>query len=68
MGDVLTFIEKAERQVDADEAAEIERKLRRAEFTLDDFLSQMKQVRRMGPLSNLLGMIPAWPARRSCAG
>src|SRR5256714_3339412 len=58
MGDVLTFIEKAEAQVDAGEAAEMERKLRRAEFTLEDFLGQMKQVRRMGPLTNLLGMIP----------
>src|SRR6202040_1266666 len=47
MGDVLTFIEKAEAQVDADEAAEMERKLRRADFSLEDFLSQMKQVRRL---------------------
>jgi signal recognition particle subunit SRP54 len=58
MGDVLSFIEKAERQVDADEAADLERKLRRNEFTLDDFLSQLKKVRQMGPLTNLLGMIP----------
>jgi len=58
MGDVLTFIEKAEGLADADEAAELERKLRRAEFTLEDFLSQLKQVRKMGPLSNLLGMLP----------
>jgi len=58
MGDMLTFIEKAQREVDEDEAAELERKLRRAEFTLDDFLSQLKQVRRMGPLSNLLAMLP----------
>jgi signal recognition particle subunit SRP54 len=58
MGDVLSFIEKAERQVDADEAADLERKLRRNEFTLDDFLSQLKKIRRMGPLTNLLGMIP----------
>src|SRR5436190_880271 len=57
MGDVLTFIEKAESQVDADEAAEMERKLRRADFTLEDFLSQMKQVRRMGRIPNLLGLI-----------
>ena len=58
MGDVLTFIEKAERQYDADEAAELERKLRKAEFTLEDFLAQLKQMRRMGPLSSLLGMLP----------
>ena len=58
MGDMLTFIEKAEREYDADQAAELERKLRRAEFTLQDFLAQLKQVRRMGPLSSLLGMLP----------
>ena len=58
MGDMLTFIEKAQREVDEGEAAELERKLRRAEFTLEDFLSQLKQVRRMGPVSSLLGMLP----------
>ena len=58
MGDVLTFIEKAESVADSDQAAELERKLRKAEFTLEDFLSQLKQVRKMGPLSSLLGMIP----------
>jgi signal recognition particle subunit SRP54 len=58
MGDVLTFIEKAEQQYDADQAAELERKLRREEFTLEDFLGQLKQMRRMGPLSSLLGMLP----------
>src|SRR3712207_152113 len=58
MGDVLTFIEKAEPQYDAEQAAELERKLRRAEFTLEDFLAQLRQVRRMGPLSSLLGMLP----------
>src|SRR6195256_5258110 len=68
MGDVMTFIEKAESQVDADEAAEMERKLRRAEFTLEDFLSQMKQVRRMGPLSNLLGMIPGMAGAKELRG
>jgi signal recognition particle subunit SRP54 len=68
MGDVLTFIEKAESQVDADEAAEMERKLRKAEFTLEDFLSQMKQVRRMGPLSNLLGMIPGMAGAKELRG
>jgi signal recognition particle subunit SRP54 len=68
MGDVLTFIEKAEAQVDVDEAAEMERKLRRAEFTLEDFLSQMKQVRRMGPLSNLLGMIPGMAGAKELRG
>jgi signal recognition particle subunit SRP54 len=58
MGDVLSLIEKAEQQFDEDQAKALERKLRRNEFTLEDFLSQLKQVRRMGPLSNLLGMMP----------
>jgi signal recognition particle subunit SRP54 len=58
MGDVLSFIEKAERQFDEDEAKALERKLRRNEFTLEDFLSQLRMMRRMGPLQNLLGMIP----------
>ena len=58
MGDVLSLIEKAEQEVDQDDAAELERKIRTAEFTLEDFLKQMKAVRRMGPLSNVLGMMP----------
>ncbi len=60
MGDVMTLIEKAERQFDEDEARELERKLRRNEFGLDDFLDQLKMVRRMGPLTSLLGMIPGF--------
>jgi signal recognition particle subunit SRP54 len=60
MGDVLSFIEKAERQFDEDEAKALERKLRRNEFTLEDFLSQLRMMRRMGPLQNLLGMIPGF--------
>jgi len=58
MGDVLTLIEKAERQFDEDQAAELERKLRRNEFGLDDFLDQLKAMRKMGPLANILGMMP----------
>ena len=58
MGDMLSLIEKAEEQVTEDEAKELERKMRRAEFTLEDFLKQMKQVRNMGPLQNVLGMMP----------
>ncbi len=58
MGDVMSFIERAEAQIDADEAQALERKLRRNEFTLEDFLAQMKTMRRMGPLTSLLGMIP----------
>src|SRR6476469_913294 len=58
MGDVMTLIEKAQRQFDEDQAKDLERKLRRNEFTLEDFLGQMKQIRKMGPLTNLLGMLP----------
>jgi len=60
MGDVMSLIEKAERQFDSDQAAALERKLRRNEFGLDDFLDQLKTIRRMGPLTNLLGMIPGF--------
>ena len=58
MGDVMGLIEQAERQFDEDEALQLQRKLTRDEFGLDDFLSQLKTVRRMGSLTNLLGMIP----------
>jgi signal recognition particle subunit SRP54 len=58
MGDVMTLIEKAEQVHDADEAAELERKIRKQQFTLEDFLNQLRQVRKMGPLQNVLGMMP----------
>jgi signal recognition particle subunit SRP54 len=58
MGDVMSLIETAERQFDEDDARELERKLRRNEFDLDDFLDQMRTVRKMGSLTNVLGMIP----------
>jgi signal recognition particle subunit SRP54 len=58
MGDVMTLIEKAEQSFDEDQAAELERKLRKQEFNLEDFLDQLRQVRRLGPLQNLLGMLP----------
>jgi len=58
MGDVLTLIEKAGVDADEAQAAELERKLRKGEFTLDDFLDQLKMVRKMGPLQGLMKMIP----------
>lgn len=58
MGDVLTLIEKAEAAVDEKKAAELEKKLREASFTLSDFLDQYKQIRQMGDISQLMGMIP----------
>jgi signal recognition particle subunit SRP54 len=63
MGDVMSLIEQAGRQVDEDQAAEMERKLRRNEFDLSDFLEQMQTVRKMGPIANLLGMIPGMGAQ-----
>src|SRR5256714_2439707 len=63
MGDVMTLIEKAEREFDEDPAAELERKIRRQEFTFDDFLDQLHQIRRMGPLTGLLKMIPGMGAQ-----
>ncbi len=58
MGDMLTLIERAEQAIDHKKAAELERKLRRSEFTLGDFRDQLKQVRKMGPLEQVLGMLP----------
>ena len=58
MGDVLSLIEKAEESIDAEKAKELEEKLRQNEFTLDDFMDQMEQLRNMGPLDQVLGMIP----------
>jgi signal recognition particle subunit SRP54 len=58
MGDVMSLIERAEANFDEQQASDLERKLRKQEFGLDDFLDQMRQIRRMGPLQNLLGMIP----------
>ncbi len=58
MGDVMTLIERAERAYDQDQAAQLERKLRRNEFTLEDFRDQLRAVRKMGSMGDLLGMIP----------
>jgi signal recognition particle subunit SRP54 len=64
MGDVLTLIEKAESQVDEKSAEELEEKLKKDQFTLEDFLTQMKQVRKMGPLSGIIGMLPGMGAMK----
>src|SRR6185369_6301681 len=61
MGDVLTLIEKAEEAYDQQEAEEAAAKLVEGKFTLDDFLDQMQQIKKMGPLQNLVGMIPGVP-------
>lgn len=58
MGDVLSLVEKAQATFDMEEAKKMEKKLRKDEFTLDDFLSQMQQVKKLGSLENILGLIP----------
>ena len=58
MGDVMSLIEKTQDEFDVDQAADLEKKIRKQQFTLEDFLAQMKQVRRMGPLGNMMKMIP----------
>src|SRR5699024_2080673 len=58
MGDVLTLIEKAQTNVDEKQAKQLEEKMRTMSFTFDDFLEQMGQVKQMGPLDDLLSMIP----------
>jgi signal recognition particle subunit SRP54 len=58
MGDVLSFIEKAQSVIDEKQAADLEEKLRKSAFTLEDFRDQLVQIRKMGSLSDLLGMIP----------
>ena len=58
MGDVTTLIEKAQREIDEDDAKRLEQRMRRNEFDLNDMLEQFRSIRRMGPLSDVLGMIP----------
>jgi signal recognition particle subunit SRP54 len=62
MGDVVSLIEKAQENVAAEDAAALEKKLRASDFTLDDFLSQLQQVRKMGSLKDIMGMIPGMGA------
>ncbi len=64
MGDVLTMIEKAQAVVDEQKAAELERKLRKSEFTLEDFRDQMVQVRKMGSLSDIISLIPGMSSNK----
>lgn len=58
MGDVLSLIEKAEENVDREHAAELAEKIQKDDFTLDDFRDQLRQIRKMGPLDQILGMLP----------
>jgi len=61
MGDVLTLIERAEQHYDQDVAAKAATRLQEGQFTLEDFLEQMQQVKKMGPLSGIVGMLPGIP-------
>jgi len=60
MGDVMTLVERAQEVVDVEGAAKLEAKLRKAEFTLEDMLEQLQQVQKMGPIGNLVSMIPGF--------
>ena len=64
MGDMLTLIEKAQSTYDEQKAQELESKLRKQQFTLEDFLDQMNQLKKMGPLDQILGMIPGIPVSK----
>src|SRR5258705_13570450 len=58
MGDVLSLIERAEAAIDVEDAEKLEQKLRSSEFTLEDFRDQLKTIRKMGPLEQIMGMLP----------
>ncbi|MBM4159723.1 MAG: signal recognition particle protein [Ignavibacteria bacterium] len=58
MGDIVTLVEKAQEQFDEEKAVKLEEKLRKAQFTLEDFLDQLREVKKMGPLSQVMGMLP----------
>ena len=60
MGDVLTLIEKAQYNIDIEKAKELEKKIKSQQFTFDDFLEQLQQVKGMGPLNNIIEMIPGF--------
>jgi signal recognition particle subunit SRP54 len=68
MGDVLTLIEKAEAAFDEKKAKELEKKIRKNSFTLEDFRDQIQQVRKMGSLESILGMIPGLPKKMKGVG
>lgn len=64
MGDVLTLIEKAQANIDAEKAKDMERRIREERFTLEDFLDQLQQVRNMGPLDQVLSMLPGFSSNK----
>ena len=60
MGDMLSLIEKAQENYDEKQAEDLEKKIRKNEFTLEDFLEQMGQIKKMGGLGKIIDMLPAW--------
>jgi len=68
MGDVLTLIERAQEHVDESQAKDMERKLRTGQLTLTDFMEQLKQVKKMGPLEGIIGMLPGAGKLKNLAG
>lgn len=62
-GDIVTLVEKAQATIDEQKAAQLEAKIRKADFTLTDFLDQLRQIRKMGSLSDILGMVPGMTQR-----
>jgi len=58
MGDIVTLVEKAQEQFDEEKAVQLESKLRKAQFTLEDFMDQLQEVKKMGPLNQVMGMLP----------
>ena len=68
MGDVLTLIEKAQEHVDVSQAKDMEKKLRAGRLTLTDFMEQLKQVKKMGPLEGIIGMLPGAGKIKNLAG
>ena len=65
MGDMLTLIEKTQQNFDEEQAIELERKMRQATFDLNDFLQQLQQLKKMGPLAQVMEMIPGFSAMKS---
>ena len=67
MGDVLSLIEKAEAAIDHEQAARLEQKIRLDDFTLEDFREQLRTIRKMGPLENIIGMLPGLGSMKQLA-
>ncbi len=67
MGDVMSLVEKAQETIDEKEARELERRIRKESFTLEDFLDQLQRLKKMGPVDQLLGMIPGMKVDKALA-